>query len=351
MKILMVGLGSIGQRHLRNIKRLFGEEAEILAYRVRRLSRTFSDDMQIRDGVDLEKEFGIKVYDDLDKALSEKPDAVFVTNITSKHTETALKAAQSGAAVFLEKPVSDCTDGLKELKRIVDEKGTVLYMGYQNRFHPCISDVRSVLGDERLGKVISVDNEFSERLTTMHRYEDYKDTYMARKDMGGGPVLNLQIHCLDYLQLLFGTPVDVYSICSTLSGLSVDVEDTAGSLYRFKENDGRMITVYSHTDFLQFPPVHRLKVVCEKGRIEADFNAAVTNVYAGDEPVQTITHEGFVRNDMFIEELREFAECIKEKKTPSSSLDAGITGLKMALAAKKSSAENRAVKIEEIELS
>jgi predicted dehydrogenase len=105
MKILMVGLGSIGQRHLRNIKRLFGEEAEILAYRVRRLSRTFSDDMQIRDGVDLEKEFGIKVFDDLDKALSEKPDAVFVTNITSKHTETAIKAAQSGAAVFLENPV------------------------------------------------------------------------------------------------------------------------------------------------------------------------------------------------------------------------------------------------------
>jgi predicted dehydrogenase len=224
-------------------------------------------------------------------------------------------------------------------------------MGYQNRFHPCISDVRSALNDGSLGKVISVDNEFSERLTTMHRYEDYKDTYMARKDMGGGPVLNLQIHCLDYLQILFGTPVDVYSLCRTQSGLSVDVEDTAGSLYRFEGNDGRMITVYSHTDFLQFPPVHRLKVVCEKGRIEADFNAAVTNIYAGDEPVRTITHEGFVRNDMFIEELKEFAECIKEKKTPSSSLDAGITGLKMALAAKKSSAENRAVRIEEIKLS
>jgi len=69
MKILMIGLGSIGQRHLRNIKRVYGEEAQILAYRVRGLKRTFSDTMQIRENVSLEEEYNIKSFDDLSKAL------------------------------------------------------------------------------------------------------------------------------------------------------------------------------------------------------------------------------------------------------------------------------------------
>lgn len=82
MKILMIGLGSIGQRHLRNIKRVYGEEAQILAYRVRGLKRTFSDTMQIRENVSLEEEYNIKSFDDLSKALLEKPDIAYITNIT-----------------------------------------------------------------------------------------------------------------------------------------------------------------------------------------------------------------------------------------------------------------------------
>ena len=85
MKILMIGLGSIGQRHLRNIKKLYGDEAEILAYRVRGLKRTFSDTMQIRENVSLEEEFHIKSFSDLNEALLEKPDIAYITNITKSH--------------------------------------------------------------------------------------------------------------------------------------------------------------------------------------------------------------------------------------------------------------------------
>ena len=83
MKILMIGLGSIGQRHLRNIKRVYGEEAQILAYRVRGLKRTFSDTMQIRENVSLEEEYNIKSFDDLSKALLEKPD-IAISQILQK---------------------------------------------------------------------------------------------------------------------------------------------------------------------------------------------------------------------------------------------------------------------------
>ena len=138
MKILMIGLGSIGQRHLRNIVRTFGTEHEIIAYRTRRLQQTFSDDLKIRDGVNLEEEYHLTVYTDLQEALAAKPDVAFITNITAKHMECAIACAKAGCHLFLEKPLSDSMDGVEELQQIVREKHLVAWVGYQNRYHLCV---------------------------------------------------------------------------------------------------------------------------------------------------------------------------------------------------------------------
>lgn len=119
MKILMIGLGGIGQRHLRNLKRLYGDKVVISAYRVRRQRLTFFDDMKIRMGGDLEKEYRLQVFTDLDEALAGRPDVVFVTNITSAHIACALEAAKAGCDIFLEKPISDRMEGVEELVDVV----------------------------------------------------------------------------------------------------------------------------------------------------------------------------------------------------------------------------------------
>lgn len=100
MKILMIGLGSIGQRHLRNIKRVLGDEAEIIAYRVRGLQRTFSDTMQIRENVSLEEEFHITSFSTMEEALSEKPEVAFITNPTNLHIACATACAKAGCHLF-----------------------------------------------------------------------------------------------------------------------------------------------------------------------------------------------------------------------------------------------------------
>lgn len=348
MKVLMAGLGSIGQRHLRNMKKIYGGEVEVSAYRVRRLRSAFDDRMQVRDGVDLEEEFHIQVFSDLEEALAKGPDAVFITTITSRHMECALKAARAGCDIFLEKPLSCSMDGVDELLRTVEGKGLILYMGYQNRFHPCVQEAREFLRERRIGRLVSVDSEFGERLTTMHAYEDYRGTYMARREMGGGPVLNLQIHCLDYLQWLLGEPVSAYCLAGNRSSLDIDVEDHALSLYEFRQDDGSLLPAYAHADFLQYPPVHKLKLVGEKGRIELDLNRAVTGLIVDGAPAEEITHPDFERNDMFQQELRGFMKCIKDRIQPEPGLRQGIMGLKMALAARKSAEEGRRVMMEEI---
>lgn len=348
MKVLMVGLGSIGQRHMRNLRRLYGEGLELLAYRVRRSQLTFDDKLRVRDGVGLEEEFHIMTFTDLDEALREEPDVAFITNITSEHVACARKAARAGCDIFLEKPVSNTMDGVRELSQIVKERQLILYMGYQNRFHPCIREARQILAEGRVGRLISADSEYGERLPSMHAYEDYRGTYMAQEGMGGGPVLNLQIHCLDYLQWLLGEPVSVCSMMGRRSGLDIDVEDHALSLYTFRQSGGEIVPVYAHTDFLQYPPVHRLKLVGEHGRIELDLNRAETAVFSDSGQPELLTHPDFERNDMFLQELREFMECLERRSEPGPDLDQGITGLKMALAAKKSATEGRTVLLEEL---
>jgi predicted dehydrogenase len=335
MKILMIGLGSIGQRHLRNIKRVLGDDAQILAYRVRGLQRTFSDTMQIREDVCLEEEFHIQSFQDLDEALAQKPDAAFITNPTNLHIPCALQCAKAGCHLFLEKPISDDLIGIDELERIVREKGLKVFVGYQNRFHPAVRMVKEAIEKEELGRILSVHAVVGERLTTMHTYEDYKDTYMARKDMGGGVVTNQLVHEMDYLYDLFGEPINVYAVGGTLGNLGIDVEDNCDALFQMKGRHGSSITVNVHADFYQSPPSRFVKVVGEKGQIEADLlQAQVTKT------IQDVTQQAafpkFTRNDMFIEELTLFLSCIREDTKEAISLQDGIVSLKMAMAIKES---------------
>lgn len=138
MKVLFIGLGSIGQRHLRNLYKLYGNELTIIAYRVRGFQMTFSETMQIRKNIDLEKEYNIKSFTNLEKALAEKPDIAFISNVTRAHIPCAIAAAKASCDIFLEKPISDNMDGVAELKQIVEEKNLKVFVGFQNRYHPAI---------------------------------------------------------------------------------------------------------------------------------------------------------------------------------------------------------------------
>ena len=341
MKILMIGLGSIGQRHLRNLSAHLGDRAEFLAYRVRGLQRTFSDTMQIRKGVCLEEEFSIKSYTDLDEALAQRPEIAYVTNITSQHIPCALKAVQAGCDVFLEKPISNDLVGVAALMQAVRESGRIVFVGFQNRFHPALRKLREVVQTNELGRIISVQSEIGERLTTMHTYEDYAGTYMARRDQGGGVIMNQQIHELDYLQWIFGVPDSVTSFSGKNSGLAIDVEDYCDALYWIDNERGRF-PIYAHADFFQYPPSRSGKVICQKGWIQADLLAATVTI-ARDDELTRIEYPDFQRNQMFVDEMKEFLCCVKTRAQ-------GAVSPKMAVAAKQARETQKRVALSEVQI-
>ncbi len=347
MKILMIGLGSIGQRHVRNIRQVLGDGAELLAYRVRGAKTTFTDKLQIREGVDLEQEYGITSYTDLNEALAQKPEIAFITNITSKHMECALQAAKAGCHLLIEKPLASDMEGVEELKALAAEKKLTVFMGFQNRYHPCVEVIKETVESGMLGKICYVDAEFSERLTTMHRYEDYRGTYMAQSVMGGGPVLNLQMHDLDILQWIFGVPKSVTAVLQRQSGLEIDVEESASAVFRCGDGENSF-PIYTHTDFLQYPPVHRFKVVGEGGRLEVDLNSTEYAIWLGDERIRSGEYPDFARNSMFLRELEDFLAAVRGDREVKIGLQSGIDTLRMAMAIKKADAEKREVALYEI---
>jgi predicted dehydrogenase len=317
--ILMVGLGSIGGRHLRNLRAL-GDHS-ILCYRT-------------GQGSLCEKEFdGVVNEKDLRKALQHHPDIAVISNPTAIHMETALACARSGCHLFIEKPLSSNLEGCDELMRIVRENRLITMIGCQFRFHPLLSSLKKQLDTGKVGRVAGARAEWGEYLPDWHPWEDYRQSYSARRDLGGGVTLTL-IHPLDYLYWIFGPVIQTKAMSSKVPSLGTEVEDDYAEI-TLRHRPGIISQI--HLDYLQKPPVHTLTVWGEKGRALWDYHAGslVWLDPTGAESRETVSR-GFERNDLFLEEMRHFLECVNGCRNTMVPLEDGIEVLKIASEALKS---------------
>ena len=187
MKALFIGLGGIGQRHLRNLRALVGEDLQVAAFRTRRQQIVLTDQLQVSENESLEEKYRVTSFDNLDEALAWGPDAAFICNPSNLHIPCAMKAAEAGCHLLIEKPLSHDLEGTEALAALMEAKGKIGLVAYQLRFHPLIKSVREILGAKALGRIISVSAEVGEYLPGWHPYEDYRQMYASRSDQGGPP--------------------------------------------------------------------------------------------------------------------------------------------------------------------
>jgi len=347
VKILFCGLGGIGQRHLRNLRQLLGDELQVHAYRVRGQRIKLRDNLTVDEGADLERDYAIVVHHDLAEALAEKPDAAFICNPNSLHVPVALYCVRAGVPVFMEKPLASDLAGIDQLLAEVEQRRLPFHVGYNFRFHPGLQRLKALLDSGFFGRLLSVRSEIGEYLPNWHRYEDYRQMYAARADQGGGVILS-QIHEMDLIYWFFGLPCSIVTHGGQLSHLEIDVEDTASSLMRC---DGAMgsFPILLHQDYLQRPPVRCFKIVGDAGYAEIDLLANRLRVYAAEgELSEENDFPGFVRNDMFLAQARHFLDCVNGSATPQVSLHDGLQSLRLALAALRSLKEGREVALSEV---
>jgi predicted dehydrogenase len=334
MKTLIAGLGSIGRRHFRNLITL--GEKDIVLYRTRKA--TLPDDELA----------GYPVETDLAEALRKhKPDAVIVSNPTALHLEVAIPAAKAGCAILLEKPISHSMERLDELQATVQKSGAKVLVAFQFRFHPGLVRAKQLISDGEIGRLISAHVHFGEYLPAWHPWEDYRQGYAARAEMGGGVVLT-QCHSLDYLPWLVGKVDKVWGFTAKLSDLEVDVEDTAKIGLRFES--GALGSL--HLDYNQQPPAHRFEVIGTQGSLKWDLADGATRVYrASAESLQTSTGMGikaggewetyplpedWERNVMFLEQMKHFVALVKGQAQAACTLEEGIAVMKLIAAVHES---------------
>ena len=340
MRILIAGLGSIGRRHFRNLISL--GEKDIILLRTRK--STLPDDELA----------GYPIETDIHAALEKhKPEAVVVANPTSLHLDVAIPAAEAGCHILLEKPVSHTLEGLDTLRRAASKTGSKILVGFQFRYHPALNKARDLIQAGELGQVLTLHAHWGEYLPNWHPWEDYRQSYAARADLGGG-VIGTLTHPLDYLRYLLGEIEALWSLNGHLSSLEMDVEDIAEIGLKFASGAIGGI----HLNYIQRPPVHRLEIVGSNGTLRWDAADGILHFYKMPAPfgsysdappgpvIETFAPpEGFERNQLFVSQTRHFLELARGESEPVCTLDDGIRIVQLVLATKESSRSGKLVPV------
>lgn len=319
MKILIIGAGSIGQRHLRNLMYLGIKDIAVLDINEKKLR-------------EVEKKYKIKTYKNLKTSLREKWNAVFICTFSSSHIKIALEVAEKRSPIFIEKPLSNNLKDVSVLLKKVKKSNIPVMIGYNLMFHPQIEDIRKILKDKKLGKIWGVRAEFGRYLPGWHSREDYRKGYSAQRKLGGGVVLDC-IHEIDYLYHLFGKVKKIFALTEKISNLEINTEDYAEMIFWFKNS----LIGEIHMDYLQRIPSRNLKIIGERGTLIWDLMSAELKYFlVKDKKWFFKKINNFDYNQTYIKEIKYFLDCLKNNKRPQSGIDRGYETLKIALAVKKS---------------
>ncbi len=327
MLVLVVGCGSIGKRHIRNLRTL--NVGEIIAH-----------DVVLERCHEVEREYGVKAYDRLEEALALRPRVALICTPTISHIALALSAANSGCHLFIEKPLSHSLDGVDELIEIVEQKGLITMVGCNWRFHFGIALIKKLLGRNSIGRVVCARVQAGQYLPDWNPGEDYRQGYSANRTLGGGVILD-GIHLIDYVGWFLGEIGQVLCFTGKLSSLEIDTEDTVEMLLKFKS--GAIAEV--HLDYIQRFYGHSCQIIGEEGTILWDINERQVKLYSVKTKEWSVFPDKSDINRMYVEEMKHFLQCLQEKAIPMQDIKTGKNVLEIALAAKESATTGKIIRL------
>lgn len=337
MKILVVGCGSIGRRHARNVRVLGAEVVlcDIDQARMREFGKTIGASGYFVDFAEAAKLSGA--------------DAAIVATPSNLHVEPARALLSCGLHVMMEKPLCTSITEAFDLERLVRETGLVFMMAHTFRFRAEWAEVKRILDTNPLGRVYSAEFMGGWYLPDWHVHEDYRREYAAQKKLGGGVLLTSLSHFFDLVAWYFGDIHKIAGVKMRLSQLEIDVDDAV--VCTLLTSTGVAVTLSE--DFLCRCPRRSLRINAEHGYLEADFNRKTLTVwdarkkrftpenrgacpdeqncfkiledgvlYDLDPEISPLKYSG---NDAYLSELEYFLEMVAARRTSFDlDIDAGI---------------------------
>ena len=295
-KAAVIGCGSIGQRHILNLRSL--GVTDIIALRSKQ--GHFQD---------LPPELEVREVDDWSSLFAENPDIAIVSNPTSMHLETFEQLIPQVKGIFIEKPLSDSLKGVKELLEKINRDRVISFVGYNLQFHPAIKAIRHAVDSGLMGQPLVFQCQAGHWLPDWHPYEDFRKAYYARKDLGGGATLTL-IHEIHLAISLLGDAREVYSFYPQNESLPVEVDTVADMMTR---HDSGTVS-HIHLDYIQ-RPYHRSGIISgEKGWVRYDLaNPRVMAQFAGDHKPRCLWDGAeYDANQQYLDEMDTFLNYVRE---------------------------------------
>jgi predicted dehydrogenase len=329
--VLVVGAGSVGKRHLKNLVDL--------GCKVSAMDPREDRQKEAMEQVNLEK-----TYSDFQTSLDalKEFDGVVIASPPKFHIEQCQAIESFGMPILLEKPVSP---GLPEAKTLnATQKGKIL-LGYSYRWWKPLREFKTHIQNGTIGKILNARFVMSAHLEDWHPWERYQDFFMSSKDLGGGALLD-ESHFLDLMIWFFGMPESVFSRIEKISSLEIETDDNVDIIAAYQ--NGLRISI--HLDLYGRPHEKYIVLTGEKGTLKWSFSPNCISFSNSAE--QEWEEELFIgeRNDMFLDTAKEFVAIMKgEIKDPgeySCSLKDGIDVLEVIEACRQSSMTGKTVHIE-----
>ena len=331
MKGLVVGGGSIGSRHLRNLKRLGIEHLGLV-----------ESDASRREA--MVAELSVASFSQLREGLDWAPAFTVVATPTHLHIEQTLEIVRRGFPVFVEKPLSHIVAGISEIVDLVEEKKIGSLVGCNMRFHPGPAKVKQLLDEARIGKVLFARIHAGSYLPGWRPNNDYRSNYAARVETGGGCILDC-IHEIDLARWYLGDVQSVSCVAGHLSSLQIETEDVAILVCRHA--GGTMSEI--HLDYVQRTYERGCQIVGELGSVFWDFNAKAVRWYnaANMEWTTYAQPETWDLDQMYVDEMKHFLECLAEKRPTMLAIPEAAAVMRIVFAAKTSSEQAKMIAVGE----
>lgn len=329
-RVLVVGLGSIGQRHLRLARELL-PHADIRVLRHQECDST--------------PEYADGCFSRLEQALDFAPQIAVIASPATFHLDMARSLAQAGVHLLVEKPLAASPAGIPFLLESCRAQGLVLLTGYNLRFLPSLQRFRSQLKEDRIGRVLSVRCEIGQYLPSWRPDADYRLGVSARRELGGGALLELS-HELDYLRWIFGEVDWVKATLSRQSSLEIDVEDTAHLILGFVPDDGHRLIGTLNMDFIRHDAVRLCVAIGEDGSLRWNgLTGAVEHLEAGSKDWREIYRHQHQRDESYRAEWQHFLACVREPSAPLINGEDGLRVMQIIEAARQASESGGQVRV------
>lgn len=313
--VAVIGAGSIGYRHLRNLEKL-GVETLLVC----------EPDPEKRAWLQSEHP-GWKMFAKLPDTLGEGPDAVIIASPSAHHEEQLQATIAHRHAVFVEKPLSFRMGQLPRLAQEAIDKNVVSMVACNMRFHPGPATVLQLLKSGAIGQLISYRLHSGSYLPDWHPERDYRKSYSASMEAGGA-VLDC-IHELD-LALWYAGPTQLIA-AKRLPARAIGLE-TDGLAEILLQHDSGVIGSI-HLNFIERDYRRSGVFIGTQGTLEWDFHQFEVKQYRSsqDELIKHPLAPQWQLNDMYTDEMRHFLDCVAQGRPTQNSIWQSLPALKLAL--------------------